>query len=321
MKGFHGFYGQEQVVAFLNKQLQGAKALGKPMPHLLIGGSSGMGKTKLASSLAKEYGSTYHRVLGKPSPRQICDYIVHLEAGDFLFLDESHALKRDAQELLFELIDAGKVKDLFQGQDPQDINVKRDKQGKLLAQPCTVILATDQPGKLLEALLRRVKHRVVLSMYAEDELEEIGRATASKIGIVVSDLAMKRIALAGQGQPRRMEQILEGIQLCFYKNPKRQIKTEHVKEYLDSAGIDSEGIDHIQQLYLRCLGRLGQTGLETIGHQLDSDIDYVKSQVEPGLKRKGFVVITKAGRELTPDGRQWYKDWKAKQLAKKGDKK
>src|SRR5690348_9384357 len=108
---FHGFFGQTETVRYLRQQLHGAQTLGHPCPHLLLVGTSGMGKTKLAQSLAKEYGTECRVVLGKATPSKLCEYLIALRNGDFLFLDEAHNLPRDSQEALLGVIDGGRLTD------------------------------------------------------------------------------------------------------------------------------------------------------------------------------------------------------------------
>jgi Holliday junction resolvasome RuvABC ATP-dependent DNA helicase subunit len=299
-KDFHGFIGQRRAVRFLQRQLRGAQALGQPCPHLLFVGESGMGKTRLARALAKEYGTELHVLLGKANPAQLCERLVRVRRGDFLFLDEAHNLPRDTQESLYEVIDDWRVKDRV----GDKAEVARDADGRLIIQPHSLILATDQPGELLNALQKRMGYTVTLTKYSMDELIEITYAAASQLDLLLSPQGMRAVAGASQGQPRRAKQHLEGLRRAFHSST-GQLSVENVRHYLKSAGVDAAGLDRLQREYLRKLRRLGTASLDTLANLVGVDAAYARGQVEPGLVALGFLRISQSGRRLTPAGREW----------------
>jgi len=302
------------VVYFLRRQLAGAQAHGEPCPHLLFTGPSGIGKTTLARALAAEAGTTCLELHGKATPRQLCEALITLAKGDFLFVDEAHNLPRDAQEALYSVIDGGTMRDCLD--DPA--KGRRDASGKLLIEPITVILATNQPSKLLEALYKRMEHTVSLSDYSRAELVEIVAAVASKQELSLSPHAMGRIAVVSQGQPRRLVQVLRGLRRHYHADMKsRQLSIDDVRKFLADAGIDALGLDTQQQLYLRKLGKLGAASLATLANLLGSDADDVADHVEPGLIKLGYVRICQAGRELTQAGCKWVRQYRAQRKARR----
>jgi Holliday junction resolvasome RuvABC ATP-dependent DNA helicase subunit len=314
-ESFHGFFGQRKAVRFLARQLQGAQALGDPCPHLLIIGPSGMGKTRLAQALAAEAGTTCRVVHGKAAPRDLCEALVGLKGSDFLFLDEAHRLGRDSQTLLFDVIDAGRAPDLLDAQaqarrDPAD--------GRLVIEPLTVVLATDQPGRLLEALVRRMEHTVHLSDYSRAELTEIVAATASELELLVTPQALGALAAASQGQPRRALHLLRGMRREHSGDRQRhQLTAEHVRKYLQAASIDGLGLTPEQQLYLLKLRKLGSASLATLASLIGADEEYVAARLEPGLIKLDYVRKGRVGRKLTPAGKGWVRKRREEAKAKK----
>jgi Holliday junction DNA helicase RuvB len=272
---------------------------------LLFTGSSGMGKTRLSEALAAEYGTTCHRILGKAKPEEVCRKLVAAESGDFLFLDEAHSLPRDTQEALFEVMDRGRIKDYL---GDQNRDARRDEQGRLVVAPVCVILATDQPGELLEALKRRMEHHVAITDYGEKELIEIGAAEASRLGLTISPQAMRTLARAAQGQPRRINQYLKGVQRHFADDADRTLRSQDVRGYLRLARLDHLGLDAHQQRYMEELRSRGKASLGSLARQLGVDAPFVQSHIEPGLLRLRFVDIGPQGRRLTRDGRDWVRD-------------
>jgi Holliday junction resolvasome RuvABC ATP-dependent DNA helicase subunit len=314
LSNFHGFIGQARTVHFLRKQLRGAQALSHPCPHLLLVGPSGMGKTKLAHSLATEYGTECRVLLGKATPTQLSKALESLKKGDFLFLDEAHNLAREAQETLFEVIDKGR---LTKPSDQHGAATNSDQKDKHELPPITVILATDQPGLLINALQKRMEHRIALNDYPVRELIQIASNAASRIGLVLSAQAARIVAQASQGQPRRAEHILLALRRHFAAQPSGVLGVDEVRAYLAEADMDQAGLDKLQVAWLRQLGRLGRASLETLANLLGIDSDFARTQVEPGLLKLGYVRIGGTGRCLTPAGKAWLKKWLKKRRPKR----
>lgn len=317
---FHGFVGQWNVVNHLKSQLHGAQALGEPMPHLLLIGPSGMGKTKLATSLAEEAGANLRIVHGQAKPKHLCEEFVQLTKGDFILLDEAHSLPRDSQECLYEVLEAYLMTDRLSAGFSQTAGpFPTDAKGKLIISPCTVMLATNQPSFLLEALLRRIEITVLLRDYGPEEMIDIVSAEASKVNILFSDDALKWVSRSSQGQPRRVLQIVRGMHRLFHDN-KKQLEREHVINYLESTGRDSKGLDREQQLYLHELSKLRRASIQTLSSLLGLEREYLADKIETGLLKLGLIVKGIQGRELTHHGELWIRDYEERKRKEEEEK-
>src|SRR5262249_47997648 len=138
----------------------------------------------------------------------------------------------------------------------------------------------------------------------------------TEIGLLLSAQAMRIVAKASQGQPRRAEQILQGLRRHFATQSTRQLSVEEVRAYLLEAGMDEVGLDKLQVEWLRRLNRLGRAALETLANLLGVDTNFARSQVEPGVVKLDYVRIDRTGRCLTMAGKRWVREWKQKRRGK-----
>jgi Holliday junction DNA helicase RuvB len=306
-KPFHGFIGQRRKIAHLTQQLAGSQAQGKPFPHCLFKGLSGMGKTKLALALAEASGTNCRILHSKVSPRELCEAAVQLAKGDFLFLDEAHRLPKETQEAIYELTDHYCLSDrLEKGSDAEKI-AQRDDNGKLIISPCTVVLATDQPHTLLQALRNRMKLSVALDDYRVEDLIEIAFeiASAKDTQLLISSQALRIMAQASQNRPRQVRHILRQMRNHFHADREHQLTNEDVRKFFRSAGLSDYGLDDQQQKCLHILYDRGRASLQNMASMLGTDVDDLRCEIEPGLVKLGLIDISPSGRSLTPDGRNW----------------
>jgi holliday junction DNA helicase RuvB len=300
---FHGFIGHQETVELLRRQLAGALARKEPFPHALFMGPSGSGKTRLARTLAAEYGTTLLDGMGYNTRLDLSQKLGSLKLGDFLLVDESHRLGALEQELLCEAIDRLSVPNLSPADDKA-----APAGGRLTLQPWTLLLATDQPGRLLDALQKRVVVQVELGFYAPAELKEVVEELATQEGLLLSPQAARVIATASGGLPRRARLHLRNLRLYIADSEKRQLGVPEVREFLAAFGIDEAGLGRMERRYLRELADLGVASLESLSLLLGTDPAYLKHNVEAHLVKLRLVKILPSGRRLTDRGRRYLGD-------------
>ncbi len=301
---FHKFIGHKDLLDPIRRELAGAMARGEPMTHLLLTGPSGIGKTCLGEALAEESGTRLRRVMGYAPRKLLIKKLLTLKPGDFLLIDEAHALKPLEQELLFEAIDRLRVPPP-ETKAPKGAQKQTGKKAKVRRlKPFTLVLATDRPGYLLGALKKRCPTRLHLTPYVLKEMKEIVATIASELEVLLSPQATRRLARVCHGLPRQAKHLLTKLRL-FFTTEGRKISVGNVEEFLRAFHIDAHGLGPVEHRYLRFLRKNGRASLETLAQYLGTDRDEVLLQLEPILVRKGLVDISSSGRRLTPKGRKW----------------
>lgn len=300
---FNGFIGQARAVELLKGQIQGAVSLGEPFPHTIFHGPSGVGKTELASAVATEFNTSVIYLMGNRSPSVFADHLSRLNRFDFLFIDEAHNLKPAAQELLFQAIDNLQVPII--GADSSG-NASNDEQELFDIKPSTIVLATDQPGRLSNALHKRIAVNIALHYYPETELKEIVDRLATDLDILISPQAARLIAQVSGGLPRKAKHHLQNLRRQIPGAEKRQIGVPQVARFLREFGVDQKGLAEQEKTYLSHLQDAGSASLESLAFCLGLDTRFVRSQIEPLLiQQHRLVVIGPGGRRLTLAGKQW----------------
>ena len=284
---FEEIIGQQEVVNRLRISTIGCKNSDTVLPHVLIDGPPGLGKTTIASALASEMNVNLYiaNAANLRSVKTVISYLMRINKRCVFFIDEIHRLPKLVEEFLYPVMEDFKFT-IVLDKEPEEIEVPA----------FTLVGATTSGGSLSQPFYDRFQIKEHLNFYTEDELAQLARSNADKLGVVISDSDLLEIAKRSKGTPR----ILNG-RLQWYKNYKSCMEDNAtVDEIFQLQGIDNMGMDSYDRAYLDILkqNRGNPLGLKSISSLTGIAIDTIENSVEPYLVRKGFVKRTQKGRIL-----------------------
>jgi len=294
-ESWHGVIGQESIVRSLRDHIDGSLSSGIAMPHVLLAGPSGYGKSYLSQAISTELGTRMHTVWASPQTRRsvLAKKLHALEKGDVLLMDEAHQAPQATIEMLFPAIDRRQVPALEEG---------KLIEGEWRDLPdWTLVTATNLPGKLPAAIKTRTPLQFVLQPYTEAELITIIRNAAASKDLLLSPQCARRLAQAAHGSPRRANHLLESVNVVL--GAQEKITRRMLRKHLSDLGIDEDNLGEPERRYLAALAqRGGSMSLHDIAMHVGLDEQSIRDDVENFLVRSGWVAVESRGRTLTGDG-------------------
>lgn len=291
--------GQRQVREQLTIALEAARARRDPLDHMLFEGPPGLGKTTLACVVANEMGAKVRITSGPAITRQgdLMALLTQLETGDILFIDEIHRLNKVVEEFLYPAMEDFRV----------DYTTDSGIGGRTVnfaLKPFTLIGATTRSGMLSAAMRGRFGHFFHMQYYSVEELAQIVRRSAERLGVVGEAAALERLASRSRGTPRIVNRLLRRVRDYAEVRGDGRLTPAIVDAALDILQVDALGLDSLDRDYLGALIRHydgGPAGIEAIAATMGHERDTLEDVVEPYLLQIGFVIRTPRGRLARPE--------------------
>ena len=296
-----GIVGQQELTLRLESHIKSAVLRGRTPGHVLLDGGSGLGKTTFAQAfhgelVARGVECRLHKVMPNalPDMRALGVQLSALEAGDVLFLDEVHSIRKVVQEGLYNAMEDGHL-----------IVPSEDGAQTVELPPFTLIAATTAPGKVLGPLKNRFKFAGHIEPYTPDDLALLLLTHADEAGIKLEFDAAEAIARASRYTPRKAIELLGSVQTYSDEvtgDPGAVLDVETVLQGMEYAGVDEFGLDSRDRRVLRVLVddfRGGPVGLNPFSCTLGMDPSELSRDVEPYLLQAGLLALRGRGRCAT----------------------
>jgi len=285
---FDDIIGQSSVVERLKISASGSKKTGTVLPHVLIDGPPGLGKTTIAGAIASEMGVNLYiaNAANLRSVKNILPYLMRMTKRSVFFIDEIHRLPKLVEEFLYPVMEDFKI-NIVLTKDPEEIEIPA----------FTLVGATTNAGTLSRPFYDRFSIKEHLNFYSDLDLAKLAGLNASKLGLVISDEDLLEIAKRSKGTPRILNSRLQWYQNYKLYHP----SCNDINEIFEAQGIDSCGLDSYDRLYLKTLkDNIGNPlGLKSISAMSGIAVETIENSIEPYLVRKELIVRTQKGRILS----------------------
>ncbi len=292
------FTGQHEIKQNLAMFIAAAKQRNEALDHVFLSGPPGLGKTTLASIIAKEMDSEI-RITSAPAlekPKDLAGILTTISEHGVVFIDELHRLRATIEELLYTVMEEQSL-DWVIGQGPAARTIR------IPLPEFTLIGATTRPGAVSEPMRNRFGISLRLQYYSDADLEHIVHRSASLLSIKVETDACKLIAQASRGTPRVANRLLRRIRDIAQVQGYSLLKKDIVTQALASLHIDQQGLELQDKIILKTIIQSfggGPVGAQSLAISIGESQDSIEHYYEPYLIRKGLLQRTPKGRIVTP---------------------
>jgi holliday junction DNA helicase RuvB len=281
---FEEYIGQNKAKNILQSYIKATKERNITLPHLLIYGPPGCGKTTLAQIIARELQKPYvENIASTFSDIWTLFYTIQSNENCIVFLDEIHAIERQLAEKMYSLMEDFKL-------------------NNQAVKPFTLIGATTEYGELLadrRPFVDRFKIIIELEDYTIRDIFKISRQYNDTVFPFGKDFQHDNIheiiALNARGTPRTAIRLLEAT---IYLNG-------DIKQVLNNFSIikNSYTLKDLKVLNYINLNEKG-VGLQGLSSYLGTSTTNYMQEIEPYLLKNELIIRSPRGRKITEKGKE-----------------
>jgi Holliday junction DNA helicase RuvB len=292
------FNGQPKVREALSIAIEAAKHRREQLDHVLFHGPPGLGKTTLASLIAREMSVNFKVTSGPvlEKPADLVGMLTNHREGDVLFIDEIHRLRPIIEEFLYPAMEDWKIEiRLSEGPKAHTMTMKIER--------FTLVGATTRFGLLTAPMRARFGIVQRLNFYPSEELAEIVRRSAALFGVEITEDGAIELAKRSRGTPRVANRLLRRVRDFAEVKANGRIDVEVAHEALRMLDVDEYGLDEMDARVLKTLIEKfegGPVGLSSLAVAMGEDATTLEEVYEPFLNMEGFLKRTPQGRVATP---------------------
>ena len=267
----------------------------RPMPHLLLSGGAGLGKTSLARAVATELGRRPAMTSGPAvqNPFILIGLLTRIESGGLIFLDEIHDLPQKVAEMFYEALEDRTLSlPVAFGVATRTLTLKLE--------PFTLLGATTEPDRVIAPLRARFGFQEELEPYETEDLVAMAVRAAEKEHLALDPAAALVLAGAAHGTPRELLRLFARVGDAAMARTRQTIDPDFAREVLHDLGIDERGLGPVHRRILEALQCAGRRALSLsrLAAIVQVSVRALKDVYEPPLLRLGLVAVTTRGRAL-----------------------
>jgi Holliday junction DNA helicase RuvB len=295
------YIGQRELKANLSVLLAAARQRGDAADHVLLHGPPGLGKTTLATIVARELDVNIRYASGPAIERagDLAAILTSLDERDVLFIDEIHRLNRAVEEILYPAMEDFAL-DVMIGKGPSARSLR------LSLKPFTIVGATTRAGRISSPLRDRFGATYRLDFYDMADLQAIVVRSAHLLGVELSEDGATAIARRGRGTPRVVNRLLRRVRDYAQIHGDGRVDAATADRALAALEIDDEGLDGTDRKLLAAIVQKfggGPVGIQALAAVLAEEAETVEDVYEPFLLRLGFLDRSPQGRIATDAAR------------------
>jgi len=292
------FSGQDSARERLEVLIGAAKQRGETLGHCLFSGPPGLGKTTLATILAKAMGSNLIVAAAPILERtgDLAGILTKLGEGDIFFIDELHRLNRSVEEFLYQAMEDYSL-DIMLDSGPSARSVR------VPLKRFTLAGATTRSGLLTAPLRTRFAFTCRLDYYSADVLETILARSCRILNLNPEPGSLTEIAKRSRGTPRIANNLLRWVRDFAQMRNNNVLNREAAINALHMLAIDEQGLDEMDKKILEVLivyYEGAPVGLSTLAIAVGEESETIEEVYEPFLIMQGFIKRTPRGRQATP---------------------
>lgn len=318
------YVGQNRSIEYLRGHIRKAKENETPLPHIVLWGNGGLGKSTLIKATAHEMGGRFFELIpaNLKSTKELfgilfkkecpsCDYpnpfssnrclrckeainifftpVCQLQEYDVIFLEECHGLKDDIEEAMYSLMQDGYIMVRYNGVDQ-----------KISLPNITIAGATTQLGDLKKPFRDRFRLNIKLEPYTNEQIKIITKMYVENQKLQITENGLDLIAKISHGTPRIAKKyVIDGATISS------KITSDAIRKIMSLLGVDEYGLDYTHIAGMKhILERMkamknGGAGSAAIASSLGIPKAVWEALYEPALIYQDMIFMGSRGRRLT----------------------
>lgn len=308
------YIGQPGAVMAVRDLITAARLKDDSLPHLIVYGSHGLGKTTFAKIIANEMRANFIEVnASKITPAEMIAILKKIERKDIVFIDEIHTVPLVvAESILYSAMQDGRIT-YTEGKGAS-------AKTKTIELPrFTLIGATTEIGKLAKPFTQRAV-QVRLEEYTDEVLASIITSSFYKLGLKINPENSLFISKRCRNNPRiansHVRRISDKALVRYamlnnltsagaFSTPDAiralgiEVSDKVIEEFFKENGIDEWGLEKGDRVLLDLIIKRyngGPVGLDTLARAMNEANNVISQKYEAYLIKKGMLRVDRDGR-------------------------